>query len=55
MEFNVPLCIKFINFKAALGSINRDFIWKAFEHYGLQTNHINVFKAFLETLSVLHV
>jgi len=38
--------INFIDFKAAFDSINRDFIWKAFDHYDLPTKYINVFKAF---------
>ena len=46
IEFNLPLYINFIDFKAAFDSINRDFIWKAFEHYGLPTKYINIFKAF---------
>ena len=46
IEFNLPLYINFIDFKAAFDSINRDFIWKAFKHYGLPTKYINIFKAF---------
>ena len=46
IEFNVPLYINFIGFKAAFDSINREFIWKAFEYYGLPTKYINVFEAF---------
>ena len=38
--------INFIDFKAAFDSINWDFIWKAFEQYGLLTKDIGVFKAF---------
>ena len=38
--------INFIDFKAAFDSINRDFIWRAFEHYGLPDKYINIFKAF---------
>ena len=48
IEFNIPMYINFIDFKAAFDSINRDFIWKAFEHYGLPTKYINMFKAFFE-------
>ena len=56
IEFNVPLYMNFIDFKAAFDSINRDFIWKAFEHYGLPTKYINVFKAFFkETESAVRV
>ena len=50
IEFNVPLYINFIDFKAAFDSINHDFIWKAFEHYGLPTKYINVFKAFFRAI-----
>ena len=46
IEFNVPLYRNFIDFKAALDSINRDFILKAFEQYGLPTKYMKVFKAF---------
>ena len=35
LEYNLPLFINFVDFKAAFDSINRDFIWKAFSHYGL--------------------
>ena len=48
IEFNIPLYINFIDFKAAFDSINRDFIWKAFEHYGLPTKYISIFKAFFQ-------
>ena len=40
--------INFIDFKAAFDSINREFIWKAFEYYGLPKKYINVFKAFFK-------
>ena len=48
IEFNIPMYINFIDFKAAFDSINRDFIWKAFEHYGLPNKYINMFKAFFK-------
>ena len=46
LEFNLPLYINFIDYKAAFDSINRDFIWKAFSHYGLPDKYIRVMKAF---------
>ena len=56
IECNVPLYINFIDFKAAFDSINRDFIWKAYEHYGLPTKYIKVFKAFFrETENAVRV
>ena len=50
VELNLPLHINFIDFKAAFGSINRDFkfIWKAFEHYGFSNKYINIFQAFFK-------
>ncbi|KAL5260783.1 hypothetical protein ACHWQZ_G010812 [Mnemiopsis leidyi] len=48
IEFNLPLYINFIDFKAAFDSINRDFIWKAFEHYGLPDKYIKIFQAFFK-------
>ena len=48
--------INFIDFKAAFDSINRDFVWRAFEHYGLPIKYINVFKAFFrDTESAVRV
>jgi hypothetical protein len=50
------LYINFIDFKAAFDLINWDFIWKAFQHYGLPTKYINVFKAFFREIeSAVHV
>ena len=42
IDFNLPLYINFVDFKAAFDSISRSFIWKAFEHYGLPSQYINV-------------
>ena len=33
LEFNIPLCINFVDFKAAFDSITRDFIWTSMRHY----------------------
>ena len=46
IEFNLPLYINFIDFKAAFDSINRGFIWRALEHYGLPNKYIRMIKAF---------
>ena len=44
IELNLPLYINFIDFKVSVGSINRDFIWKAFEYHGLPNKYINIFQ-----------
>lgn len=55
-DCNIPLYINFIDFKAAFDSINRDFIWKAFEHYGLPSKYIRIIKAFFwNTTSAVRV
>ena len=46
MEFNIPLCTNFVDFRAAFDSIRRDFIWKSMEHYGLPEKYIRIFQAF---------
>ena len=46
LEYNLPLFINFVDFKAAFDSINRDFIWKAFSHYGLPCKYIRILQAF---------
>ena len=53
LEYHIPLYISFVDFKAAFESINREYIWKAFEHYGLPGKYIRIFKAFLMGLLVL--
>ncbi|KAL5260839.1 hypothetical protein ACHWQZ_G006766 [Mnemiopsis leidyi] len=35
LEFNIPLFINFVDFKAAFDCIRRDFIWRSMRHYGL--------------------
>ncbi len=49
LEYNVPLYINFIDFKAAFDSVERAFIWKAFAHYGLPDKYIRIMKAFFDT------
>ena len=46
LEYHIPLYINYVNFKAVFDSINRVYIWKAFEHYGLPGKYIRIFKAF---------
>ena len=54
IEYHIPLSINFIDFKAAFDSINRGFIWRAFDHYGLPQKYIRVLKAFFNnTLSAV--
>jgi hypothetical protein len=56
LEYNVPLYINFIDFKAAFDSIDREFIWKAFSHYGLPGKYIRVIKSFFDaTVSAVRV
>lgn len=49
IDYNIPLYINFVDFKAAFDSINRDFIWRAFGHYGLPQKYIRVFQAFFSS------
>ena len=35
LDYNLPLVINFIDFKAAFDSVNREYIWTTLEHYGL--------------------
>ena len=46
IEYNLPMKINFIDFKAAFDSVRRDYIWQALHHYGLPTKYINIFRAF---------
>jgi len=56
IEFNIPLYINFIDFKAAFDSIKRQFIWKAFSFYGLPMKYIRVLQAFFyNTVSAVRV
>ena len=49
VQYQIPLCINFVDFKAAFDSINREFIWKAFSHYGLPSKYIRIFQAFFRS------
>ena len=54
LEYNLPLYINFVDFKAAFDSINRTFIWKAFSHYGLPCKYIRILQAFFhDTISAV--
>ncbi|CAH1274782.1 Hypp9326 [Branchiostoma lanceolatum] len=56
IEYNIPLYINFIDFKAAFDSIKREFIWKAFSFYGLPAKYIRVLQAFFyNTVSAVRV
>ena len=46
IEFNIPLYINFVDFKAAFDSIDRQFIWRSLQHYGLPDKYIRILKAF---------
>ena len=48
IDYNIPLYINFVDFKAAFDSINRNFIWRAFDYYGLPQKYIRVFQAFFD-------
>ena len=47
-EHSLPLYVNFIDFKSAFDCINRDFIWKAFRHYGLPEKYVRVLQAFFD-------
>ena len=56
IEYNIPLYINFVDFKAAFDSINRQFIWRSFQHYGLLDKYIRVIQAFFShTISAVRV
>ena len=44
LEFQIPVKINFIDFKAAFDSIQRDSLWKIVESYGLRRKLINIMK-----------
>ena len=56
IEFNIPLYINFVDFKAAFDSIDRQFIWRSLQHYGLPNKYIRIMKAFFShTISAVRV
>ena len=56
LEFTIPLCINFVDFKAAFDSIRRDFIWTSMRHYWLPEKYIRIFQAFFNgTMSAVRV
>ena len=46
IEYNLPLVMNFIDFKAAFDCVNRNYIWAAMKHYGIPEKYINIFKSF---------
>ena len=55
-EYNLPLYINFVDFKSAFDCINREFIWKALDHYGLPSKYIRIVQAFFDgTASAVRV
>ena len=56
IEFNIPLCINFVDFKAAFDSIRRDFIWASMRHHELPEKYVRIFQAFFNgTVSAVRV
>ncbi|XP_063691248.1 uncharacterized protein LOC134823643 [Bolinopsis microptera] len=56
IEFNIPLYVNFIDFKAAFDSIRREFIWSSIRHYGLPEKYVRIFQAFFNgTMSAVRV
>jgi len=56
LEFNIPLFINFVDFKAAFDSIRRDFIWCSMRHYGLPEKYVRIFQSFFGgTMSAVRV
>ena len=56
LEFNIPMCINFVDFKAAFDSIRRDFIWTSMRHYELPEKYIKIFQTFFNgTMSAVRV
>ena len=55
-DYNLPLYINFVDFKSAFDCINREFIWKALDHYGLPSKYIRIVQAFFDgTASAVRV
>ena len=56
IEFDIPLCINFVDFKAVFDSIRRDFIWASMRYYGLPEKYVRIFQAFFNgTMSAVRV
>ena len=56
IEYNIPLYINFVDFKAAFDSIDRQFIWRSLQHYGLPDKYIRIMRAFFShTVSAVRV
>ena len=56
IEFNIPLYVNLIDFKAAFESIRRQFFWSSMRHYGLSEKYFRIFRAFFNgTMSAVRV
>ena len=56
IEFNIHLYINFVDFKTAFDSIDRQFIWRSLQHYGLPDKYIRIMKAsFSHTICAVRV
>ena len=56
INYNIPMYINFVDFKSAFDCINRDFMFKAFRHYGLPCKYIRILYAFFDgTMSAVRV
>ena len=44
LEFQLPLKINFVDFKAAFDSVHRESLWKILEAYGLPEKIVNIMK-----------
>ena len=56
IDYNIPLYLNFVDFKAAFDSINRDYIWKCLRQYGLPSKYVRIIQAFFtNTASAVRV
>ena len=56
IEFNIPLYVNLIDFKAAFESTRRQFFWSSMRHYGLSEKYFRIFRAFFNgTMSAVRV
>jgi hypothetical protein len=55
-EYRKPMCVAFLDFKAAFDSVNRNCLWDVLESYGVPEKYIRVFKAiYQDTASTIYV
>jgi len=56
INYNIPLYVNFVDFKSAFDCINREFMFKAFRHYGLPCKYVRILYAFFDgTMSAVRV